>query len=289
MKGMEWKDAPPPEDNEQAIIENLESWNDLANVHAQGSGAKFYRIDQWLDGESKLAPWEIEEVGPVSGLNLLHLQCHIGTDTLSWFREGAKVTGLDFSSNAVIEAERFTKLLGAEDARFFVGKITDALEILEREEFDIVYTGRGAICWLPDIDEWASICSKLVKEGGFLYLEESTPMFNSLEPMEFGNHSLFGVKYDLFNTEPVSEMGQGSYADPDLPGIRTIHTWEYTYGSIINALVGNGFRIDFLNERDEIFFNPHPEKFVESRPNYWTFKDGEMKFPASFTLKATRL
>ena len=71
-----------PVDKEEAIKENLDSWDELASVHAQGSGAEFYRIEQWLAGESKLAPWEIEEVGPVVGKSLLHLQCHIGTDSV---------------------------------------------------------------------------------------------------------------------------------------------------------------------------------------------------------------
>ena len=135
-----------PVDKEEAIKENLDSWDELASVHAQGSGAEFYRIEQWLAGESKLAPWEIEEVGPVVGKSLLHLQCHIGTDSLSWSREGAKVTGLDYSPSAIREAERFAGMIGVDDARFVVSRVRDAVESLEGEEFDIVYTGRGALC-----------------------------------------------------------------------------------------------------------------------------------------------
>tara|TARA_B100000959_G_scaffold286388_1_gene364803 strand:- start:467 stop:1312 length:846 start_codon:yes stop_codon:yes gene_type:complete len=279
----------PPADEKGALQDNLESWNDLANLHAQGSGSRFYRIEQWLAGETKLAPWEIEEIGPVVGKSLLHLQCHIGTDTLSWSREGAKVTGLDFSPNAVKEAVRFARLLEIEDARFVVSSVSDAIGALGEERFDIVYTGRGALCWLPDIREWASICSHLVKSGGILYLEESTPMLNSLEPMDIANDTVFGLKYDLYNSNPVSEMGEGSYADPEWPGERKTHCWEYRYDTIINALIENGFRIDLLNERDEIFFEPHPGQFIESRKNYWTFKEGDLRFPLSFTLKATRL
>jgi len=60
---MDWRPAPPPADDEEGIRENLESWDALAHQHAQGSGAEFYRIEQWIAGESKLAPWEIEEMG----------------------------------------------------------------------------------------------------------------------------------------------------------------------------------------------------------------------------------
>jgi len=276
-------------DGDEAVEENLGSWDELASVHAQGSGAGFYRIEQWLAGETKLAPWEIEEVGPVSGKSLLHLQCHIGTDTLSWSREGARVTGLDYSPNAIREAERFAGMVGADDARFVVSRVRDAVESLDGEEFDVVYTGRGALCWLPDIEQWASVCGSLVKQGGILYLEESTPMLNAMEPMATEGGSVFGLRYDLFNTEAVSESNEGSYADPDYPIERRTHCWEYRYDTIINALVANGFRIDLLNERDELFFDPFPEMLVESRPNYWTFKEGETRFPLTFTLRATRL
>jgi len=276
-------------DEDEAVEENLDSWDELASVHAQGSGAGFYRIEQWLAGETKLAPWEIEEVGSVSGKSLLHLQCHIGTDTLSWSREGARVTGLDYSPSAIMEAERFAGMIGADDARFVVSRVRDAVESLGGEEFDIVYTGRGALCWLPDIDQWASVCGSLVKQGGILYLEESTPMLNAMEPMATEGGSVFGLRYDLFNKEAVTESNEGSYADPDYPMERRTHCWEYRYDTIINALVANGFRIDLLNERSELFFDPFPGRFVESRPNYWTFKEGEARFPLTFTLKATRL
>ncbi len=276
-------------DEDEAVEENLDSWDELASVHAQGSGAGFYRIEQWLAGETKLAPWEIEEVGSVSGKSLLHLQCHIGTDTLSWSREGARVTGLDYSPSAIMEAERFAGMIGADDARFVVSRVRDAVESLGGEEFDIVYTGRGALCWLPDIDQWASVCGSLVKQGGILYLEESTPMLNAMEPMATEGGSVFGLRYDLFNKEAVIESNEGSYADPDYPMERRTHCWEYRYDTIINAMVANGFRIDLLNERSELFFDPFPGRFVESRPNYWTFKEGETRFPLTFTLKATRL
>ena len=66
------------------------------------------------------------------------------------------------------------------------------------------------------------------------------------------------------------------------------HCWEYRYDTVINALLENGFRIDSLNERDELFFTPWPEFFEPSGPNYWRLKEGQVPIPLSFTLKATR-
>ena len=285
---MAWRPAPAPADDEEGVRDNLESWDAMAHMHAQGSGAEFYRIEQWLAGESKLAPWEIEEMGSVEDKSLLHIQCHIGTDTLSWAREGAQVTGLDFSQNAVAEAERFAEILGFNDARFVVSRVSEAVETLEGEQFDIIYTGRGALCWLPDLKQWARVCAALLRPGGTLYLEESTPTVNILDSEEGPDGPRLVPKYNLFNEGPISEIGEGSYADPDWSGERITHCWEYRYDTIINALIEGGFRIDFLNERDELFFAPWPEFFEPSGPNYWRLKEGQVPIPLSFTLKATR-
>ncbi len=288
---MAWRTVPSPDDEAEAIHQNLEAWDSMANLHAQGAGAEFYRIEQWLAGESKIAPWELEEVGSVKGKSLLHMQCHIGADTLSWAREGAKVTGLDFSPNAISEAERFAKILKINDAKFVVSNVSDAVESLKGEKFDILYTGRGALCWLPDLQEWAKACSELVKSGGILYLEESTPMLNALDIEEGTETPRLGLKYDLFNEGIISEIGEGSYASPEADIERTTHSWEYRYDTLLNALISNGFMIESLNERDELAWDPWPEAemFEPSRPNYWRLKENQVNFPLSFTLKAKRL
>ncbi len=285
---MAWRPAPPPKDDNQAILENLESWDDMAHMHAQGDGAEFYRIEQWLAGESKLAPWELKEVGNVENKSLLHLQCHIGTDTLSWAREGAIVTGLDFSPSAIEEARRFADILGFNDARFVVSRVSDALQALEGEQFDIIYTGRGALCWLPDLKEWARVCASLLKPGGILYLEESTPTANIMDLDEASEGSRLVAKYDLFEEGPISEIGEGSYANPEWPGERITHCWEYRYDTLLGALLEAGLRVELLNERDELFFLPWPELMEPSRANYWKLKKGHVRIPLSFTLRAIR-
>jgi 23S rRNA G2069 N7-methylase RlmK/C1962 C5-methylase RlmI len=49
---------------------------------------------------------EAAELGDVRGKRVLHLQCHIGLDTLRLARLGAVATGLDFSAVAVNAARR---------------------------------------------------------------------------------------------------------------------------------------------------------------------------------------
>ncbi|MGY8645427.1 MAG: class I SAM-dependent methyltransferase [Candidatus Poseidoniales archaeon] len=276
-------------DFETEINDNLESWDAIAHMHAQGTGAEFYRIEQWLAGESKIAPWEIEELGPVEGKSLLHLQCHIGTDTLSWAREGAIVTGLDFSKQAIIEAKRFAEILDFPDATFVVSHVKDAVSALNGEKFDILYTGRGALCWLPNLDEWASICAQLVMPGGILYLEECHPFSELIEVVGSGIDKELKIHYNMFSKKPVTFDGQGSYADKDAnTGITKSHCWGHGFGEIINSLINNGFKIEMMNEREESFFEPWDDFLVNYRPNYWKFKEDIVPIPMSFTLRARR-
>ena len=271
------------------FADNLTSWNAVAKMHAQGSGAEFYRITEFLQGECKLGPWELEEVGDVVGKSLLHLQCHIGTDTLSWARYGAQVTGLDFSPAAIAEAERFARLLSVEDARFVVSAVSEAVNALNGEQFDIVYTGRGAICWLPDLDEWAGICAQLIRPAGILYMEETHPTLDLMEVIQIDGKQVIQPKYDPFRTGPVSEDFEGSYADRNAKtGNQTNHCWEHGFGEIINALVNHGFEVELLNERPWAFFEPWEDMLEPVIPNYWKLKDGFVPLPMSYTLRARK-
>jgi 2-polyprenyl-3-methyl-5-hydroxy-6-metoxy-1,4-benzoquinol methylase len=115
----------------------------------------------------------------VTGLALLHLQCHIGTDTLSWARHGARVVGLDFSDPAVAVAGELARECGL-DVEFVCVNVYDAVEVLGGRHFDIVYTGIGALNWLPDLGQWARVVAELVRPGGVVFLVEIHPMVSAV-------------------------------------------------------------------------------------------------------------
>jgi len=273
------------------IQENLRNWDSVAQMHARGSGAEFYRVAEFLEGECKLSPWELEELGDVAGKSLVHLQCHIGLDTLCWARRGAQVTGLDFSPQAIHEARRFAGQLEIHDAEFVVAQLSDAVETLDSETFDIVYTGRGALCWQPDMDEWAGVCAHLLKPGGTLYLEEVHPVLSTLDVVSNGSgRKTLQFLYHPFQSEPFSEESSGTYADPEADtGIQTNHYWEHSFGEILNALISHGFQLDLLVEREEAFYAPWPDLMEPISIHHWKLKPEFTPFPMSYTLKATRV
>lgn len=280
--------VPGKPDHEALFRENLHGWNAMAPIHARGSGAPFYRIDEFLAGECKLGPWEIEEVGPVDGKNLLHLQCHIGLDTLSWARRGARVTGLDFSPASIDEARKLASRADL-DAHFVVGRVQEASRVLDGEQFDLIYTGRGAICWLPDLTTWARECAALAKPGAIFYMEETHPTLDLLNLVEGPGGPTLVPHYDPFSGEPVSDTSEGTYADRSAPtGPMRMHCWDHGFGELLEALTGAGFDFVHLHERDEAFFEPFEGVFEPSRPNYWRLKEAWSRVPLSYTLKMRR-
>ena len=151
------------------------------------------------------------------------------------------MTGLDFSPAAIREANQFAHQLGIDDATFMVFRLDDARETLGDQKFDVVYTGRGALCWLRDLTRWASLCASLLKTGGVLYLEEVHQVRSMLEVVEQSGHKTLQPQYNPFSRDVVSDTASGSYADHDADtGTFAYHCWEYTFSDIINPLISEG-------------------------------------------------
>ena len=148
---------------------NRRHWDEVVPIHMRSA---LYDVDSFKAGTSKLKPVEREELRDVRGKTMLHLQCHFGLDTLSWGREGAVVTGVDFSEPAIDAARELAAETGIE-ARFILSEVYSLPDRLS-EEFDIVFTSYGAICWLPDISRWAGVVARFLNPGGTLTWSSST-------------------------------------------------------------------------------------------------------------------
>ena len=223
-------------------------WDERVPIHV---GSAFYDVEGFRAGGSTLRPFEVEEVGDVSGKRLVHLQCHFGLDSLSWARAGASVVGLDFSEPAIEAATSLAQETGLE-ARFVRANVYDAPEALGGERFEIVYTGLGALNWLPDIERWASIVAELLEPGGFLYVSEFHPF-----TWVFADETL-AVEYDYFHNpegESFDNGEQGSYADITVPTRNnSTREWAHTMADVVSAVLGVGLQVELLHEFDYTLF-----------------------------------
>ncbi|MCC6236454.1 MAG: class I SAM-dependent methyltransferase [Dehalococcoidia bacterium] len=238
-------------------------WDHVVPIHEASRG---YDREGFLRGEKPLCPVELEELGPhVEGRSLLHLQCHFGMDTLNWARLGARVTGLDFAPQAIEAARRLSEDSGV-PGRFVEANVYDAPTALEGERFDLVYTGIGALNWLPDIRAWAQVVTACLRDGGRLYLYEAHPALYTLD--EEQPETRLVVRYPYFpQPEPLTTVSTATYVDgPALPPMPT-HDWIRGLGEIVTALIEAGLVIEFLHEHREMPWQALPwMEFVGDGP-----------------------
>jgi SAM-dependent methyltransferase len=157
---------------------NRRNWDERAAIHARDTTGD-YMLDRFRAGQDALHAIEAAELGDISGKRVLHLQCHIGRDTLCLARRGATATGLDFSSEALKVARRLSEETGLR-AEFVEGAVDQAPD-LTPGPFDLVFTTWGTICWLPDAKKWAKVIASVLRPGGELYFADAHPSFCVLE------------------------------------------------------------------------------------------------------------
>jgi SAM-dependent methyltransferase len=219
---------------------------------------------------------------------LLHLQCHFGIDTLSWARLGAHVTGADFSQPAIDLAGTLAAELGFPDARFVRSDLYDLPEQLEGT-FDIVYTSRGVLGWLPDIRRWAAVVAHFVAPGGTFFINEIHPVAQAFENEGVGRGEL-RLAYPYWeHAQPLTFEVHGSYADPTADaGDVTEHGWNHGLGEIVSALIEAGLRVETLVEHPYLDW---ALDFLVQRPGlpgWWLPDDAGGEMPLMFSLKATK-
>ncbi len=263
---------------------NKANWNSRVPHHVEN-----YGIDKFLKDPTHLSDtvrFDMPRLGDISGKVAVHLQCHIGTDTLSLHRLGAHVTGLDFSAPAIEVARNLAHDIGA-DATFVEADAYSALEVLTPHSFDLVYTGIGALCWLPSVKRWAEVVATLLKPGGGLFIREGHPMLWTLcDPRPDG---LVTVDYPYFETDGEVFSEEHSYVDHesalDSP---TFVSFNHGLAEIFNALWGAGFDITYFEEHDCVPWNALGDVMVEGALGEWRLRDRPERLAATYTLRATK-
>jgi SAM-dependent methyltransferase len=266
------------------VSANRALWDEWADVNVR---SEFYRVEQFKQGASKLRPYEVEEVGPVAGKSLLHLQCHFGLDTLSWAREGAVVTGTDFSPRALELARSLAGELGI-PARFVESDLYELPSNLEGE-FDVVYTSRGVIGWLPDVERWGNVAAGFVKPGGFFYVTEVHPFLQVFEDEGDVDFARPQLRYPYWShEEPLEFDVQGSYADRTAEiESKKEYGWNHSLGEIVSVLAEAGLRIEFLHEFRSLDW-PSPGLEEHEDGTFRLPGDLDGRLPLFFSLKASK-
>ncbi len=288
---------------DERIAANRANWDDRTAIHV---GSAFYDVEGWLADPPGPRAREVDALGDVAGLDLVHLQCHFGLDTLTFAVAGATVTGLDVSGAAVAEARAIAARAGLDDrARFVEGDVLDAAAVLrdagfELPAFDVVYVSLGALCWLPSVERWARQVGELLRPGGRLYLHDGHPLqWAMADDDTVVEHTYYEEAEPFVSDEAETYTDLGSdQTGADLPGSDLAGTapaitntvtyeWNHSIGEIVNAVIGAGLRIDRLDEHDWTVYRRF-DWLEETEPHVWSLPADRPRFPLTFTLLATR-
>lgn len=236
---------------------NRAAWNEGAVAYEQEveQTVAFLRA-----GGSNLHPVERRNLGDLRTWcrSAIHLQCASGRDTLSLRNEGVmELTGVDISDLHIANARRTADALGW-DATFLRCDLLDTPHSLDGTA-DLVYTGRGAFCWIHDLDAWAAVAYRLLRPGGLFSFFDDHPM-TWLFDFDADGYVTSGIDYF---THVETSRGWPSVYIGDLGKPIEEHAIKYerlwTVSDLFTSLWGAGFVIERLGE--------HPERYWDAFPN----------------------
>ena len=226
-------------ETEKYTAQNRQAWDEIAEARSKTmKTAEFF-----ANGGCTLSDELLAVAGDVHGLRLCHLQCATGEDTLSWANRGAHATGIDLSPKQIELAKQKAAAAGL-PVRFIASDIYTLPAHLFEERFDIVFTGGGAIVWLPDLQEWAKIIAGLLKPGGRLIIDEEHPLAGCMEVQD----GVVRIVDDYFGRKAEVFIGWTHFSGGEHA---TEKKYEFTWplGDVVTALAQAGLRIELLEER----------------------------------------
>ncbi len=267
---------------------NRANWDERAAAHAASPD---YAVDRFIADPAYLSSeirFDLPRLGSIEGLRGVHLQCHIGTDTVSLARLGAQMTGLDFSAPALEQAAAWSEQAGT-PVDWVQAEFYDTPSVLPAGEFDFVFTGLGALCWLPDIRRWAQVVAGLLKPGGRLFLREGHPILWSLQYDR--EDDLLVIDSAYFEQEqPFIDEDPGTYVETDATfTTSTAADWNHGLGEIVTACLDAGLQLTALEEHQSVPWLALPDTtMVRGDLGEYHLKDRPERLPLTYTLQAVK-
>jgi 2-polyprenyl-3-methyl-5-hydroxy-6-metoxy-1,4-benzoquinol methylase len=288
--------------DEDYLAINAANWDSRAPLHARAYGIERYLADP--AALSDVVRFDRALLGDIAGLDAVHLQCHIGTDTLSLHRLGARVTGVDLSGASIDHARHLAADAGS-DITYVQSDVYSAPEALDHRTYDLVYTGIGAICWLPDIARWARTVAELLRPGGRLFIRDMHPVLNSSLAMTVADEHpdreqqswisgpgdvTIALELPYWEQQRWMEwIDEVTYAGDEAVSSPRSVEWNHSLGEIVMAVLGAGLRLTALVEHDSVPFQPFPGAMTyDPKTGEYRLTERPERLPATFTLTAVK-
>lgn len=233
--------------------DNHAHWEALAAVHGTGRDP-YYDLDRVVAGGSLMTDHEVAALARatggagVAGLDVMHLQCHLGGDAVVMARDGARVTAVDFSATALARAADLAARCGV--ALETVEADSRALPASLSGRFDLVYSTIGVLCWIDDVDVWMASVARALRPGGALVLVELHPLLTAIDSVD-----PLVIDFPYAFDGPRVYSGTGSYAGVETEEWTTVQ-YAHGVGEVVAAAVGAGLAVEHLAEHLSMAFDP---------------------------------
>ncbi len=281
---------------------NRANWDSRAPLHARGYGIDGLLADR--SALSQVVAFDRPRLGQLDGLDVVHLQCHIGTDTLSLARLGGRLVGVDLSPASLAEARGLAERAGVR-IEYVEADVYSAPQALGGRQFDLVYTGIGAICWLPSIQRWAHTVATLLRPGGRLFIRDGHPVLNSLLGMVVAQEHPDRAQQPWISgpgeATPALELPYfeqlapliwdepATYASDEPVGSPLQWEWNHGIGEIVTAVLAAGLELIALVEHDSVPWEALPGLMQrDDATGEYRLRERPERLPASFTLIAAK-
>jgi len=279
MKWSEEKPAVTLEEIRHRHSDNRAAWNEAAEKYREKNEESVKKLKE---GKSNLHPIERENLARIGPLKewckrAIHLQCASGHDSMSLILEGAhEVIGIDISDihieNAKWRSQHFDF-----STRWIRCDVLDVPSELD-DTADLVYTGRGALCWIHDIEGWARVVFRLLRIGGVLSLLDGHPV-SWLFDMDSPELRCSGINYNSHAewNKGWSDEYLGNLGKP-VEEEQAKHERLWKISDVFQALTNAGLRVEFIGEHATEYFPEFPKLSPEDRA----------KIPMTFSIIARK-
>lgn len=255
---------------------NKKWWNAITPIHAK---SKLYNLEKFKRGKNSLEKTEEKELGNVKGKTMLHLMCHFGLDSLSWANKGAIVTAVDLSDTSITLAKNLSKEINI-PVDFICSDIYHLPKKLDKK-FDIIFMSYGVLLWLQDMRKLAKLINHFLKKGGIFYIVELHPFTNILSYD-------FKMFHDYFEKGPFKDDADGTYTDWNEKISGVTYEWSHTLSDIINAMLEEHLKIEFLHEFPFTMYDQFPGFMKKNKQGQYVLKNDDLQIPLLFSLKARK-
>jgi len=251
---------------------NFEHWEMLAAFHATGSD-RIYDLDALIGGKDSMTAIEENALDiatnghGVEDLDIVHIQSHIGFDSVSMARRGARVTAVDLSPTALSRAREIAALAGVaiETIQSDARDLPHSLD----GRFDIAYATIGALCWIDDLDRWMASAARTLRTGGYLVIVEMHPVI-----CVFSERAPLTADFPYGGGAAVTWSGQGSYANPAADFTTSTEEYSHSIADVMNAAIDAGLRVARLLEHDAMAFDPRGDFLYLEEDGQYRFRLG---------------